>query len=307
MHKKALLALMLALAVLLSGCALIEKDEAVDMATEVIRVGDTVYTKGEILSEMDYQLNYMADYYSMFGRAYDVTDPELIAETRQSVINSMVESAVCSSKASELGLDQLDADEQAQLDAAAQESWEYNLESIQSTYFADTTLTGDALQEALVAKAEELGMPWEYVVEYEKSYIVSEKLYDYVVADVKVTDEELQAAYEENVATQKADFESYPSSYGNMVDGGSAVYYHPAGYRTVKQILVAFTDEDQAVLDTLDEAAYEQENVISSASASLTELGVTDVDALCAKVTVTLEPSATVTDLPAVTVTASTR
>ena len=46
MHKKALLACLLAVALLLSGCALIEKDAAVDRATEVIRVRDTVYTKG---------------------------------------------------------------------------------------------------------------------------------------------------------------------------------------------------------------------------------------------------------------------
>ena len=60
MHKKALLALLLVMAMALSGCTLIEKDLAVDRATEIIRVGDTVYTKGQIQDETQYQLNYMA-------------------------------------------------------------------------------------------------------------------------------------------------------------------------------------------------------------------------------------------------------
>ena len=48
MRKKALLALMLALTLLLSGCALIVKDEAVDNATEIIRMGDQVITKDKV-------------------------------------------------------------------------------------------------------------------------------------------------------------------------------------------------------------------------------------------------------------------
>ena len=47
MRKKALLAAMMALVLLLSGCALIVKDEAVDNATEIIRMGDQVITKKE--------------------------------------------------------------------------------------------------------------------------------------------------------------------------------------------------------------------------------------------------------------------
>lgn len=302
MHKKALLALLLAMAMMLSGCALIEKDMEVDRATEIIRVGDTVYTKGEILDEVDYQLNYMAYYYSMFGMSYDPTDPAVVAETKQSVIDSLVESAVCNAKIRELGLDQLTAEEQTQLEAAVEESWQYNLESIQASYFADTELTGEELQAALEAEAENLGLTREYMTEYEKSYITSEKLNDYVVADVTVTDEELQAAYDEEVAADQEQFTSYPYSYGNMSDAGTTVYYRPAGYRLVKQILVQFTEEDQALLNSIESAIADQETQITSCTTALTNLGVTDVEAMAAKVTVTLEEStATATDLATVT------
>lgn len=88
MHKKAFLACMLVVTMLLTGCTLIEKDEAVDRATEVVRVSnsaggeDIVYTKGEVLDEVNYQLNYMSYLYSRLGYSYDPTDPTIIAQTK---------------------------------------------------------------------------------------------------------------------------------------------------------------------------------------------------------------------------------
>ena len=53
MRKKAFLAAMIALVLLLSSCALIVKDEAVDNATEIIRMGDKVITKKEVEDQID--------------------------------------------------------------------------------------------------------------------------------------------------------------------------------------------------------------------------------------------------------------
>ena len=52
MRKVKILALLLALCLLLSSCSLIVKDMEVDRATEVIRVNDTVITKGEYQEEL---------------------------------------------------------------------------------------------------------------------------------------------------------------------------------------------------------------------------------------------------------------
>ena len=64
MRKKALLAAMMALVLLLSGCALIVKDEAVDNATEIIRMGDKVITKKEVKDQISAQLDYNDMMYS---------------------------------------------------------------------------------------------------------------------------------------------------------------------------------------------------------------------------------------------------
>ena len=62
MRKKALLAMLLVLTLLLSGCTLIVKDEAVDNATEINKMGDKVITKGEVKAEVQNQLETMAYY-----------------------------------------------------------------------------------------------------------------------------------------------------------------------------------------------------------------------------------------------------
>ena len=320
MHKKALLALLLVMAMALSGCTLIEKDLEVDRATEIIRVGDTVYTKGQIQDETQYQLNYMAYYYSMFGMNYDTTSAQAIADAQQAVVDGLVEQAVSEQKIAELGLDQLTEEEQAQLDEAAASTWQSNLDSIKSSYFADTELTGDELTAALEAKAEELGVRYEDAVAYEKSSITAQKLYDYVTADVAVTDEELQAGYDAKVAEAQTNYATNPASYVSAANAGSTVYYRPAGFRQVKQILIGFNEADKAVLDELNDLIADEEALIASYMSSLSGLGVTDVDALVSQVTVTLEepaapvaaeadeevatPSdlATASDLPGVTV-----
>lgn len=306
MHKKALLALLLVMAMALSGCTLIEKDLEVDRATEIIRVGDTVYTKGQIQDETQYQLNYMAYYYSLFGMSYDTTSAEAIANAQQAVVDGLVEQAVSEQKIAELGLDQLTEEEQAQLDEAAASTWQSNLDSIQNSYFADTELTGDELTSALEAKAEELGVKYEDAVAYEKASITAQKLYDYVIADVAVTDEELQAGYDEKVASAQETYASNPASYVSAANAGNTVYYRPAGFRQVKQILISFNEADEAVLDELNDLIADEEALIASYMSSLNGLGITDVDALVSQVTVTLEEPAepvstlaTVTDISA--------
>ena len=86
MRKKALLAVLMAAVLLLSGCTLIVKDQAVDDATEIIRMGDQVITKAKVKEEIQNQLESMAYMYSMYGYSYDTTDPDNIADAQASFI-----------------------------------------------------------------------------------------------------------------------------------------------------------------------------------------------------------------------------
>lgn len=289
MRKKSLLALLLAVAVLLTGCALVEKDPEVDRATEIIRVGDTVYTKGQVQDEVAYQLSYMNYIYSMYGMAFDANDPETIAQAQQQVIDYLIEEAVLTQKIDELGLSALTEEEQAALDAQVEAAWTQNLGSVKASYFADTELAGEELDAALTAKCEELGVTRESLVKAETAYLLQDKLYNHIVKDVTVTDEELLAAYTENVEADRATFETTPSAYGARINNASTTaYYRPAGYRMVKQILVEFTPDDLALLNEVEGLIAEQKAAVTAAETALTNLGVADTDTLLTKVTVSM-------------------
>ena len=291
MQKKALLALLLALMMTLSGCALIEKDLDVDRAQEIIRVGDTVITKGEVQDQVDYQMSYMAYYYSLFGLSYDTTDPQNIADMQDSVIDMLIENAVLTAKAKELGLDQLTDEELAEVTEQADEAWASNRESVQTAYFADTELEGDELTAALDAKLEELGVTYDAVLESQKTSYALDKLEAHVYDGVEdPTEEELQAELEDHVASAQASYETNLSAYGTAVNNGSTVYYRPAGYRMVKQILIQFNEEDSAAIDTYKASLSAAGTAVTTQQNLLISLEVEDIDALVSQVGLELDP-----------------
>lgn len=289
MHKKSLLALILAVALLLSGCALIEKDPEADRATVIVRVGDTVYTKGEIEDQVNYQLSYMAYVYSLYGMEFDTTNEEYIASAQEQVIQYLIEDAVLNQKAAELGMGNLTEEEQTTLDAQVEETWQSTLESVKAAYLGDSELTGEELDAAVLTKCEELELTYDFVKETETASFLQEKLYNHVISSVAVTEEDVQAAYDAAVAADQETFAQVPNAFGTRTNNASAtIYYRPAGYRMAKQILVQFTQEDQDLMTQVNELITQQQTAVTDAAAALTELGVTDTDALLSKVSITM-------------------
>ena len=162
MRKKAILACMLVVSMLLTGCALVEKDQAVDFGREVIRVSypaggdDIVYTKGQVLNNVEYQLNYMAYMYNRFGSSYDATSATNIANTKDSVMDSLVKNSVETLMAHSLKLDEFTDAELEEINSAADKNWASLKDSLKAKEFADTELTGDELDAALEARLAEM-------------------------------------------------------------------------------------------------------------------------------------------------------
>ena len=104
MQKKALLALMLALTLCLSGCALIVKDEAVDAATVILTYGDKTITKAEVQKAANEQLSSTAYMYQLYGYSYDTTDPENISAAQEAAVENLKTEMVQEAKIKELGL-----------------------------------------------------------------------------------------------------------------------------------------------------------------------------------------------------------
>ena len=249
MRKKALLALMMAAVLLLSGCALIQKDQAVDDATEIIRMGDKVYTKIQVKAAAQQELINKAQTYSMFGYAYDMTDPANIAEAQEAAVKALKEDLTLTAKAAELGFDQLTDEELEAVKTKAQESYDNMVNTAKQYVEGKDEMDEAALTEAAVKMAEDAGYTMENRTESATKDAVSAKLKEYAVKDVAVTDEEIQAEYDSKVESNKETYAENAASWAAAANNGyTTLYYTPAGVRRVKQILVKFTEEDQTAI-----------------------------------------------------------
>ena len=257
MRKKALLAAMMALVLLLSGCALIQKDQAVDDATEIIRMGDQVITKKEVKDQIDAQLYNTYSTYSMIGYSYDVTDPKNIADAQDKAITALKKDLALTAKAKELGLDQLTDEEAEEAKTTGQSNYDSDIDYYIKNYLTDTEgKDEETLKKEAETEINNSGYTLETYVENATKSAVDKKLREYVIKDVAVTDEEIQAEYDSKV---EADKETYTDKAGSWADAANrnstTLYYTPAGVRRVKQILTKFHDEDQ---DAIDEAKQKQ-------------------------------------------------
>ena len=176
MKKKALLAALLAMTLLLSSCALVVKDPKVDAATVILKMGDKEITKAEVQEAVNNQLYDMAQYYAMFGSSLDTSDPEVIAQARTSAITALKQDMVLRAKAAELGFDQLTDEETAQMKEDAEAGWESAKSYVKSNYLSDEEkqLEGEELDQAILKKLEELGVSYE---DYETSAARGEREY----------------------------------------------------------------------------------------------------------------------------------
>ena len=269
MRKKALLAMLLALTLLLSGCALIVKDEAVDNATEIIRMGDQVITKDKVKTEVQNQLDSMAYYYSLYGSSFDMTSPENIAAAQEEAVNALKKDLALTAKAAELGLDKLTAEEEEKAKTTAQESYDGSLEYVKTNLLKDSGLEGEALNKAAADKLTELGVSLDDYIESAKKTAVDDKLREYAIKDVAVTDEEIKAEYDSRVEKDKETYGENAGSWASAANNGTTLYYTPAGVRRVKQILTKFKEEDQTAIDDAKKAQTDANTAVTAANAKV--------------------------------------
>ena len=302
----ALVAMLLAALVMLSGCNLIGYDAELDGAQPVAKVNDTVITKNEWLAYREYLVQYYDQYYLMyFGFSFPVDDETLKLYGEQA-LEQMIQATVIDEKVVELGLDQYTEEEQAQIDQYATEMMDgykmmlrfemypdvITVEEEQA-YLAEATLSEATVSEPIPAATmtnaeldalltEELasyGITYDYFAEMKGTEIEQTKLREYAVKDVTITDEEVVAEFENRVATQKETFDATPTSYGAYIRSKMAVYYVPEGYRGVKHVLIKFSDEKTAEIDALNATLAAEQGTLTTAQNELDTLTAADTSA----------------------------
>ena len=274
MRKRVFLAiLMIAALVLSTSCSLIEKDAAVDAQTVIIDVAGKMFTKAEVKSAIENTLSYEEYMYSMYGMNYDRTDAKTLSAAQDSAIQALVQNAVINQKIDELGMRNFTEQELTDIQTAADKTWSGYVENVKSSYFADTKLTGEELDKAIADKMTELGYPTkDTVLENQKTTAATDKLKASVVKDVTVTDEEITTEYNSKVDAAKSSYASSLSQYGTDVTSGSTIYYRPAGYRHVKNILRKISDADSKTISDLKSQLTTKQSDLSTNATSIAAL-----------------------------------
>ena len=239
-------ALVLALAMIFSlvGCkrATTEKDP---QKIIVAKVGDTIITR----AQLELRFDYYADYYA-YNNNVDVeellSDEETETELKNMALTELVQEEVVVQMADKLGIELTDEEKQENTDYV-----DGILEEIRTqlkskineeiTKGADITDIDAEVENRIKEQLDAVGFTYdEYVADNEKA-VLRNKIYNQIIGELTVTDEEIQTQYDTDLATQKAAIDEDPTQYESYRSDGY-VLYAPEGVKKVYHVLIKVDD-----------------------------------------------------------------
>ena len=189
---------------------------------------------------------------------------------REVVVDTLAEEAIVQYMAGELGLG-LTEEQQAQFAEEAQATYDSQVDSYYQTYLAGQYESEEDGLAVAAQALDEMGYSYESYLDSLTSTQLSTNVYDYVTKDVAVSEEDVEAAYDEYVAADEANYAD-PYQFENAFSSGATIYYTPEGYRNVKHILFKFDDDQATRYDELSTrlADLEAEQVAAAEAADAT-------------------------------------
>ena len=210
------------------------------------------YGEDGIIWVEDVQAEYdmMAAQYAQYGM--DLASLGMVDLAKQSIVEAAVEDAVIMAKAEELGLAEFDEAAMAEMEAAAQETLNAYVEYFISNQYPDAEEVTDEMTAAAISYWKSAGTSYEAILESSIKAEVYAAVEEYILKDVAITEEDIQAEYEIMVEEAKAEYAD-DATYNGDRTNGSAIAYNPEGYRGVKHVLVKFDDNQSALMSQLQQ------------------------------------------------------
>ena len=291
-NLRKLVALIMCLCMLLGMTAVAEETELPELTADTV----VATLNGENLLWSDVESSYNT-LVSQYG--YDMTVPANVELFRAVALENVIIEKLLSQKAVELGLSELTAEEIAQAETAAQTDWSAAIDNYLAYFYPDLTAeSAEADIAAAEAEAEQYykdgGYDLEVLTAEYKKYAVLDKVQSLMIQDASVTDEEVEAYYQELVAYDKELYENdiaaymaynsqvdmmamYAAMYGSANEMDYA-WYKPEGFRAVRHILLPVDEELMNTYTDLQARFEEQQTETEPAEgeAETTEAPVTE-------------------------------
>lgn len=238
------------LALVLTGCSLIEVDPVMQAAEDteklnndyskvIVKYDGGEITKGELIADYYTQYTYYAYMYSIYyGTSISESEAQALA---QSVAQSYMNTTAVVNKAEELGIALTD-DEIAECEEYAQTNYQ---ESYDSAYASAEGETEELrVQNAEYSLAAQ-GISYDYYYRQQEWDIILTKMQEQVMAESpELTEEELELKLAEQALTDEQTYSEDRRSFEtDMTDESVCITWMPEGYRTVKHILLIPSDE----------------------------------------------------------------
>ena len=279
--------LALLLCALLLTCGAATAEEAADP------VAATVNGVEVLQSEVDTIYNNLYSSYSNYIMYGYLTEEDVSGMA----LDYAVQLEVMRQKATELGYTNFTEEELAQLESDTDAYWEELVGYVEANLYGLTDESTDEEKSTArlnaLAYLESLGYTRDDMLEENKDSLWFDKLYAMIVEGADVTDEEVEAYFNELVLEDEASYKDDISTYEMYTQYyGYPAYYTPEGYRGIVQILLSVDDE---VMSAYTELAAQLEEQISAIEAG--EEGVeqtvtqAQVDEAAAAVLASVQPT----------------
>ena len=278
--------LLIVVALVLSGCNLIGTDRIMELDQQMAAMKEKFsgvvasYDGGEITQEdvmasFSSQYSYMSQLYAQF---YGVNMTEdMVSSLQDGVVKNAVQDVAVAKQMEARGLS-LSDDKLAEIQSESDEMFQQAYDS----FYAQAEGNTDEIK----AKQTEYDM-------YSNGY-TKEALYNIELAEARhefieetleaeiteVTDEELQAAYDEKVSEDEETYTATPGQIGStMTSEDAMVCWMPEGYRTVKHILIVPESDVLTAVTDARTALKDGESALEDLRSELDALNDDDAEA----------------------------
>lgn len=182
----------------------------------------------------------------------DVHNEQTMSELKDSALKTLAQDRISQDQISKRNLGTVSEEDKEQaiadLDAELREVAAAN----ESFFNPDGTLTSEQVVEEAQKYFDSMGMTHDALVAQAVSNIPYKRLLNEVMVDIKVSDEDIQRSFDEEVATAKAEYADDIFGYEiTKMFYGADIPYTPAGYRGVRHILLAIPEDIKVKLDAL--------------------------------------------------------
>lgn len=209
-----------------------------------------------------------AQYESLYeDRGYDLEEESVRAHLSDTALSALIEALLIEQDMRAQGFYDFDEEEEAAFEQLGQQAYDACLQELESAYLASMNVedTQDELTDSdtyqaqtdaeayAVRMASQVGYSAETLAQNYRDQAALEAYQASLMEGEEITEEDVAVDYEERVAASKEAYENDVAAYEEALYYNEEVWYAPAGYRSVLQILIATDEEGETA--TLESAA----------------------------------------------------